>query len=448
RARHYGMHTDSSHRFERGVDPAMQGRAIERATRLLIDIVGGEPGPVVEATADDFSLVRDPITLRNSRIRRLLGIDIDEGRVVSILTRLGMAVEATEEGWLVTPPTWRFDVAIEADLIEELARIHGYDNIPSTHGHQPLTMHLPPESGFSLTRARDLLNSRDYQEVISYSFISPEAADALDPGGERITLANPISSDMAVMRPTIWAGLIETAKYNIARQQSRLRLYETGLRFISQDNEIKQKRCLSGLLFGDHLDEQWGEKTRPVDFFDLKGDVESLLALTGSADVFDFSAEEHPALHPGQSARILRGEQHVGWIGLMHPELEKTLGFKGRAYLFEIELEGLEEGRVPAFEPISRFPSIRRDLAIVVDREISFSRVKQVIREASPETVRDIRLFDVYEGQNIESHRKSLALSLILQEKSKTLEDQEVQQISDRVLDALNTELGAMLRES
>ena len=196
------------------------------------------------------------------------------------------------------------------------------------------------------------------------------------------------------------------------------------------------------------MDEQWAEKTRPVDFFDLKGDVESLLALTGSADVFSFSAEEHPALHPGQSARILRGEQHVGWIGLMHPELEKTLGFKGRAYLFEIELEGLEEGRVPAFEPISRFPSIRRDLAIVVDRDISFSRVKQVIREASPETVRDIRLFDVYEGQNIESHRKSLALSLILQEKSRTLEDQEVQQISDRVLDALNTELGAMLRES
>ena len=448
KARHYGMHTDSSHRFERGVDPALQGRAIERATQLLIDIVGGQPGPVVEATASDFTLAREAVALRKSRIRRLLGIDIDGSRVVSILTRLGMAVEETDEGWLVTPPTWRFDVAIEADLIEELARIYGYENIPSTHGHQPLTMHLPPESGFSLTRARDLLNSRDYQEVISYSFISPEAADALDPGGERITLANPISSDMAVMRPTIWAGLIETAKHNIARQQSRLRLYETGLRFISQNNEIKQKRCLSGLLFGGHLDEQWAEKARPVDFFDLKGDVESLLALTGSADAFSFSAEEHPALHPGQSARILRGEQHVGWIGLLHPQLEKNLDFKGRAYLFEIELDGLDNGKVPVFEPISRFPSIRRDLAIVVDRDISFSRVKRVIREASPETVRDIRLFDVYEGQNIESQRKSLALSLILQEKSRTLEDVEVQGISDRVLEALKTEFGAALRES
>jgi phenylalanyl-tRNA synthetase beta chain len=442
------MHTDSSHRFERGVDPALQGRAIERATQLLIDIVGGEPGPVVEATASDFSLAREAIALRKSRIRRLLGIDLDGSRVVSILTRLGMAVEETGDGWLVTPPTWRFDIGIEADLIEELARIHGYENIPSTHGHQPLTMHLPPESGFSLTRARDLLNSRDYQEVISYSFISPEAAEVLDPGGERIELANPISSDMAVMRPTIWAGLIETAKHNIARQQSRLRLYETGLKFISQDNEIKQKKCLSGLLYGLHLDEQWAEKTRPVDFYDLKGDVESLLSLTGAPETFSFVVEEHPALHPGQSARILRGEQHVGWIGLMHPELEKSLGLKGKAYLFEIELETLENGQVPAFEPISKFPSIRRDLAIVVDRDITYESVKQVIRHASPETVRDIRLFDVYAGENIESHRKSLALSLILQEKSRTLEDQEVQEISDRVLEALNTELGAMLRES
>ena len=448
RARHYGMHTDSSHRFERGVDPALQGRAIERATQLLIDITGGQPGPVVEATATDFSLVREAIALRKSRIRRLLGIAIDGSEVVSILTRLGMAVEETDEGWLVTPPTWRFDIDIEADLIEELARIHGYENIPSTHGHQPLTMHLPPESGFSLTRARDLLNSRDYQEVVSYSFISPEAADALDPGGERIELANPISSDMAVMRPTIWAGLIETARHNIARQQPRLRLYETGLRFISQDNEIKQKRCLSGLLYGSHLDEQWAEKTRPVDFYDLKGDVESLLSLTGAPEAFSFITEEHPALHPGQSARILRGEQHVGWVGLMHPELEKSLGLKGKAYLFEIELETLENGRVPAFAPISKFPSIRRDLAIVVDRDITFERVKQVIRDASPETVRDIRLFDVYAGENIESHRKSLALSLILQEKSRTLEDQEVQEISDKVLEALNTELGATLRES
>ncbi|MEJ2309382.1 MAG: phenylalanine--tRNA ligase subunit beta [Gammaproteobacteria bacterium] len=448
KARHYGMHTDSSHRFERGVDPALQGRAIERATRLLLDIVGGQPGPVTEALAEGFSLARDAIMLRKSRIRRLLGIDLDDGRVISILTRLGMAVEPADGGWLVTPPTWRFDVAIEADLIEELARIHGYDNIPSTHGHQPLTMHLPPESGFSLARARSLLDSRDYQEVISYSFISPETADALDPQGERIELANPISSDMAVMRPTIWAGLLETAKHNIARQQSRLRIYESGLKFTSQDNEIQQKKCLSGLLFGDLVQEQWAQQTRPVDFFDLKGDVEAILALTGAVDEFSFSVEAHPALHPGQSARIRRGDAHVGWLGLIHPALEKSIGFKGKAYLFEIELESLDEGRVPAFEPISKFPSIRRDLAILVDRDVAFADVKRVIREASPEIVRDIRLFDVYEGENIESHRKSLALSLILQEKSRTLEDHEVQRASETVLDALNDKLGARLRES
>jgi len=349
---------------------------------------------------------------------------------------------------MVTPPSWRFDVAIEADLIEEVGRIYGYDNIPQTHGHLSLTMHLPPEAGFSLERARTLLNAREYQEVITYSFISADAARLLDPHAEQITLANPISADMSVMRPSLWGGLLETARHNQARQQERIRLLESGLRFNLQDNEIKQEKCLSGMLLGGRAAEQWGEAEETADFFDLKGDVESLLSLTGASDEFDFVAAQHPVLHPGQSASIERDGRAVGWLGLLHPKLEKSFGIKGKAYLFEIILSELEPGSIPSFTPLSKFPRIRRDFAIVVNREISFARVEQVIRQSASEIVQDIRLFDVYTGENVESDRKSLALSLILQDKSRTLDDDEVQKTSQQVLTALETNLGATLRES
>ncbi len=448
KARSYGLHTDSSHRFERGVDPALQGRAIERATALLLEIAGGSAGAVIAAQADNFSVECTVIHLRRSRIERLLGVAIEDETITSSLRRLGMSLSACEDGWMVTPPSWRFDVSIEADLIEEVGRIYGYDNIPQTHGHLPLTMHLPPEAGFSLERARNLLNAREYQEVITYSFISAEAAGHLDPRGEQIILANPISADMAVMRPSLWGGLLETARHNQARQQDRFRLLETGLRFNLQDNEIKQEKCLSGLMIGSRAAEQWAQVTEEADFFDLKGDIESILSLTGCDDAFRFVAAEHPVLHPGQAARIERGGRLLGWLGLLHPKLEKHFGIKGKAYLFEIVLSELEPGRIPAFTPLSKFPRIRRDFAIVVDQGVSFAQVEQLIRQSAPEIVQDIRLFDVYTGENIESDRKSLALSLILQDKSRTLDDNEVQKASQQVLEALETNLGATLRES
>ena len=359
-----------------------------------------------------------------------------------------MKVDAEEGGWIVVPPTSRFDIGREEDLIEEVGRIYGYDNIPATPGHSGISMGAPLEGAFDLNKARQLLAARDFHEVITYSFVAPDLAEALAPGSEPIRVANPISSDMSVMRPTLWAGLLTTARHNLARQQERIRIFESGLRFISQDNEIKQERMISGLVQGARFDEQWGAGAEAVDFFDAKADVEALLALAGrvSGDAV-YIPEAHPVLHPGQSARIERGGRHLGWIGLLHPKLEKQLDIGVNTYLFELSLDALAEGRIPVFSPISRFPAIRRDLAIVVDRDVRFEDVKNCVVRAAPKSLRDIGLFDVYTGANIETNRKSLALSLILQDSSRTLTDEDVTAATTAVIDALATELNAKLRD-
>lgn len=447
KSRSYAMQTDSAHRFERGVDPELQVTAIERATSLLMDIAGGEPGPVTEVAAESFSTERNAVSLRRARLAQVLGVTVEDNAVADILTRLGMRLEVTNDGWSVTPPARRFDVSIEEDLIEEIGRVFGYDNIPETPGSSGISLQGKSERTFDLDEVQGLLVARDYHEVITYSFIAPETADALIPGNEPIRLANPLSADMAVMRPTLWAGLLSTAKYNHARQQDRIRIFESGLRFISQDNEIKQEKMLAGLIQGDAQEKQWGLDSRPVDFFDLKSDVEAILSLTGTPEEFQFVGDEHPALHPGQCARISRGELDIGWIGLLHPRLEKELDVGRKSYLFEIRLGSLEDRHVPDFSPISKFPAIRRDIALVMDADVTFSQVKQCAREAAPAILRDIRLFDVYTGQNIESERKSLALSLILQDSSRTLTDQEVASATDAILEALNKKLNIKLRD-
>ena len=447
KARSYALHTDSAHRFERGVDPELQVRAMERATALLLDIAGGSAGLVSEVNAEGFRTRREAVALRSRRLGRVLGVEVGDEAVAEILERLGMTVSTDAGGWSVIPPTSRFDIEREEDLIEEVGRIYGYDNIPATPGSSGISMQGKPEKAFDLDTAQTLLVSRDYHEVITYSFIAPEQARALMPESELIQLANPLSADMAVMRPTLWAGLIETAKYNRARQQERIRIFESGLRFMSHASEIKQEKMLAGLVQGNIGAEQWGLSGRPADFFDLKADVEALLALTGVAGRFEFQAEDHPALHPGQSARITRGEATVGWMGLLHPRLEKSLDVGQKTFLFELGLSALEDGRVPAFAPISRFPAIRRDLALVVDANVAFSEVERCAREAAPAFLQDIRLFDVYTGSNIESERKSLALSLILQDSSRTLTDQDVALATEAVLEALNKKLNAKLRD-
>ena len=447
KARSYGLHTDSSHRFERGVDFNLQRTAMERATALALEIVGGQAGPITEAMSDAHLPKIAPITLRRARIARVLGVDIADDQVVDILVRLGMQVEPVAEGWSVTPPSARFDIAIEVDLIEEIGRIYGYVNIPASLSSAPVSVALRPEAAFSLAAAKQLLAHRGYQEAITYSFIAPEVAAVLTPGVAPIKLANPISADMSDMRASIWPGLVQTLQYNLARQQGRARLFESGLTFRRIDGAIQQHPALAGLVFGDATAQQWGLATRKADFFDAKADLESVLHQVADPREFRFEAAEYPALHPGQSARVLRNGEPIGWIGLLHPGAQKALDVPAGVYLFEVDLEALKMGGIPAFEPLSKFPAIRRDFALLVAREVSYQAVLDCVRDAAPAVVKDIQLFDVYTGENIDSSLKSLALSLILQESSHTLTDLEVEEATRTVLQALADRLAAKLRD-
>ncbi len=442
-ARSYGLHTDSSHRFERGVDPELQVRAIERATALLVDITGGEAGPVTDITVAE-RLPRSPvILLREKQISRLLGTGIAGDEVGQILSRLGMLVERQTAGWQVTPPSYRFDIAIEADLVEELARICGYDNLPSVRPVAALAMRTLPESQLPLGTLRHILTTRGYQEVITYSFVDSEIQKLLTPDCKPVTLANPISSDMAVMRTSLWTGLLQTVAYNLNRQQTRLRLFETGLRFIPCEAGVQQDKMLAGAICGSVDPEQWGSVSREVDFFDLKGDIEAMT----SPLPLRFHAEMHPALHPGQSARIHLHGKPVGWLGLLHPSVEKKLDLPRPVVLFELSLTEILGRPLPAFKEISRYPAIRRDLAIIVDEKVTAEAVFQCVRQSAGKLLQDICLFDVYQGKGIDSGRKSLALGLTLQHYSRTLEDKEIDGLIYRVVDAIEQKLGGTLRD-
>lgn len=447
KARSYGLHTDSSHRYERGVDPKLQSLAMERATQLLLDICGGEPGPINEAAFPQYIEERPEILLRRSQVERLLGVAIGDEMILDILHRLDMRIEAATGGWNVKAPSARFDISIEADLIEEIGRIYGYTEIPTHRNSAATLMQVEAEVHFSLERAKQILVDRDYQEVVTYSFVSPEMQRLMDPQHGTMILANPISADMSVMRTSLWPGLLRTALYNQARQFGRIRIFESGLRFVKQVDEIRQDLMLAGLVTGGRDSEQWGVETRMVDFFDLKADLQAVLSLTGNQDQFSFNPHEHPSLHPGQSARVTRGNQPFGWIGLLHPEIETKLGLAGRTFLFEIRLGAELEGKLPSFTELSKYPSIRRDIAVVVDKKIEFSQLSETIRDAAPGILKELRLFDVYTGDKIDSGLKSLALGLILQKTSHTLTDNEVDRVMEQVLQALNQKLNAQLRD-
>jgi len=447
KARSYGLHTESSRRFERGVDPQVQARAVERATRLLLDIVGGEPGPVVTVSSQEYLPRPTKLRLRRERIRRTLGVELADDTVGDILARLGMTVMPVAEGWDLVPPSSRFDLLMEVDLIAEIGRIYGYENVPTTHASSAATTTAPPENAFDLDRARSVLVARGYHEVITYSFISRQMQRCIDPEREVLTLSNPLSADMSIMRTSLWPGLLEAARQNQARQHERVRIFESGLRFLRGGDELKQDLVLGGLAVGFAAPEQWGMRVRPVDFYGIKADLEAVLRQTGSLDRFRFVPAEHPALHPGQAARIELAGREVGQLGMLHPGLAADLGIIGNAFLFEIALAELERGVLPVFAPISRFPAIRRDLAIVVDAEIPFEQVRSCVSTAASDLLRDLVLFDVYQGEKIDSGRKSLALGLILQASSQTLTDQEVEKTISCVLARLESELGARLRD-
>ncbi|HTO20494.1 MAG TPA: phenylalanine--tRNA ligase subunit beta [Pseudomonas sp.] len=447
KARGYGLHTDASHRFERGVDFELARQAMERATSLLLEIVGGEAGPVVEAVSAADLPSREAVTLRNDRITQMLGLELEAALVERLLNALGLGVSAKGEGvWEVRIPSHRFDIALEVDLIEELGRLYGYDRLPVRYPQARLAPQARAEAQAELPALRRLLVARGYQEAITYSFIDPKLFAQFNPEASPLLLANPISADMAAMRASLWPGLVKAVLHNLNRQQNRVRLFESGLRFVGQLAELRQESMLAGVITGNRLTESWSHGRESVDFYDLKGDVEALLAAAGDAGAFRFVAGEHPALHPGQCARIEREGRTVGHMGAIHPQLATELGIEQPLFLFELQLAGLAEGKLPVFSELSRFPEVRRDLALLVDRDTPAEELLSCIRESAGDYLTDLKLFDVYQGKGIDPLRKSLAVGLTWQHPSRTLNDDEVSAATQTILTSLGERFNATLR--
>lgn len=452
KARSYGLHTDASHRYERGVDSQLAREAMERATALVLEIVGGEAGPIVEAVSEQHLPKVAPVTLRAARINQMLGMDMAAAQVEQLLNALELKTSAdgrsgSEAQWTVEVPSHRFDISLEVDLIEELARLYGYNNLPVRYPQARLAPQTRPEARGELPTLRRLLVARGYQEAITYSFIDPKLFELFTPGVEPLLLANPISSDMAAMRASLWPGLVKALQHNLNRQQDRVRLFESGLRFVGQLGDLKQQPMIAGVATGSRLPEGWANGRDSLDFFDVKADVEALLGYSGALDDFTFVAGKHPALHPGQTARIERDGKEVGYIGAIHPELAKTLGLERPVFVFELVLGDVVEGRLPKFSELSKFPETRRDLALIAGRDVASSSVLEVIRDNAGEWLTDLRLFDVYQGKGIDPDRKSLAVGLTWQHPSRTLNDDEVNTTLQNILTSLEQRLNTTLRK-
>ena len=446
RGRRYGLVTDASQRFERGVDFNLQERAIQLATQLILEIASGQAGPV--QVAGEFSLPRNHIHLRHKRICRLLGHVISVGEVTRILKGLGMQADVTvaePAEWNVVPPSWRFDLAIEEDLVEEVARVYGYDRIPALQETAAQALRGFSETRIPAERGALLLVDRGYQEAITYSFTDPALQQTLFPGSTSLALANPISAEMAVMRLSLWPGLLQALQQNQKRQQPRVRLFETGRQFSADGKQ--EIPVIAGLAGGLLVPKQWASSNSAIDFYDVKADVESLLALTGRSEEFSFVPATHPALHPGQCARIVRLGQPVGWLGSLSPVLVKSLDLVYPAVLFELELIPTFASHVPEYQEISKFPMVRRDLALQVADNLKFADLAQAARESAGPLLKELNIFDVYQGAGLEKGKKSIALGINLQDTSRTLTDAEVDAVVTAIVHHLSQRFDARLRD-
>jgi len=421
---------------------------MERATALLLSIAGGRPGPLVNTEDPSGLPTRSAVRLRRERLTRLLGVAVPDGQVSSILHNLQMQVTPIAEGWTVVPPPHRFDIGIEEDLIEEVARIIGFAAIPERPAKRqqvflPLPEAVPPERVLL-----EALIARGYHEAITFAFVDPALQQLLFPQVQTLTLANAIASDQSMMRVSLWPGLVRVALENQRRQHDRIRLFSHGARFVVQEGEVSEVDSLGGIAMGRRLPEQWGssESREPLDFFDAKADLEALLAATGAAHEFRFEAATLSCLHPGRTASVTRGGAVVGWIGELHPRLVRELGFTQAPALFEVEVVALRVN-LPQAREISRFPQVRRDLAIVLPENVSFSALRERVVLSGSSFLRNVRLFDVYRGAGIEKGRKSIALGLIFQDISRTLTDNEVDLAVAAVVADLRENLDARIRE-
>lgn len=450
RARSYGLHTDASHRYERGVDPALQKKAMDRATQLLVEICGGQVGPITQALNEKYLPKQANIVLTRSKLDRLIGISIDSERVIKILTSLGCVVNTIETGWIAIAPTYRFDMEIEEDLIEEVARVYGYNNIPNEIPYAALNIAMHTEKRLKLSKIRDVLVNREYQEAITYSFVDPDKQLKLHPKADALILSRPISKEMSAMRVSLWTGLLESVSSNQKRQQSRVRLFETGLRFIKDadaPNGIRQQPMLSGVIIGNLNDNHWDIANRPVDFFDLKADLEAIFDLCADTESFEFRAETHSALHPGQSAGIYRDNKKMGVIGALHPLLQKTFAIKDTPLVFELELENVTMRTLPDVKVFSKFPANHRDLAFVVDKKINAGNMLKYIKTIGGSQLIELKLFDVYQSDGVKEGQKSLAFSLVLQNATRTLKEHEIAANVKTIVEAVSMKFNASLRD-
>ena len=439
RARRLGLATDSAHRFERGVDFGATRQAMERATQLMLDICGGRAGPIIESAAELPS--RNPIPLRLARLARVVGVTLDADSVVRDLRALGATIERHGETLMATSPSFRFDLAIEEDWIEEAVRLFGYDNIPAQPPAAPSTMLPQDETRLGDDALRQTLVDLDYQEVITYSFVDPTLEASLLGNTAPLTLVNPMASQLSAMRTSLWSGLIETLRHNLNRQHERVRIFELGRVYLNVGGQLNQPMRLGGLVMGAAAPEQWGSPARRIDFFDLKGDLERLFG--GAVDTWH---GEHPALHPGQCAQLVQNGQKIGWLGALHPRLVQELGLPAAPLLFELDLEGVTKLPLPRHASISRYPFVRRDLAFVMDAEIPVGDVLVTLQQAASAIVIDLAVFDQYRGKGIAENQKSLAFRVVMQDTQRTLTDAEVEDAVAKLADAVLRQFNATLR--
>lgn len=447
RARQYGLHTDASHRFERGVDPKLTEMALERLSSLLIEFCGGSAGPIVNVTSEKHMPDRQSISLRKAQVKRLLGIEISDNRVGEILENLGFGLTINNVGWLVVVPSYRFDVESEVDLIEEVARIHGYDQINESLpaiGMNLAKKHEQQRKHISLVHA---MTDIGYTEVINYSFVDKSFQAMISGEGDDLSLLNPISSELAVMRKSLLPGLLSTLQFNVKRQQNRLRIFEIGRCFNLANGQIQQDNLLSGLMYGNLLKKQWGAEEIESDFYCIKADVESIL--TQFLDTIDLRYEKSDiqAMHPHQNAKIFYKNQKIGSIGMVNPQIQQTLELVSPVFIFELDIAGFPTEKSQKYVKISKFPSIRRDISVIVDEKLPAINVINCIEQEAAEWLDNLELFDVYQGEGIDLEKKSLALGLTFRRSSSTLTDEEADVVINKVLISLHNQFGAILRE-
>ncbi|HEX3397884.1 MAG TPA: phenylalanine--tRNA ligase subunit beta [Steroidobacteraceae bacterium] len=451
RARRLGLFTDASQRFERGVDPHLAAIAIERATALLMECAGGAPGPAQVTRAQGGVAAEEWVALRRDRATRLLGAPVPDNEVHAVISAISERVEAMSGGWRVRKPSHRFDIRIEADLIEEVARLRGFDKIGEIHAIAPQIAGSATESQVSGERLLMAMADLGYREMISYAFVAPILQQQLFPDTPSLKLANPISADLGEMRVSLWPGLVHASRENLRRQQTRVRLFEIGSRFIVSEHstsiELQEVESLAGIATGSRWPEQWGASASAVDFYDVKSDLTELLTLTGDISSVRFVPDGLPALRPGRSARIYRNATPIGWLGEMHPQLVKALNFSTPAFLFELDIKLAFACKKLKYQGISKFPSVRRDLAIIVDESVPLAVLQENVTVSASGLLSELRVFDVYRGPTIETGRKSIALGLILQDSSRTLTDVDADAVVTAVAARLRDVLSATIRD-